>query len=164
VHVCLHTKWTGCGRKGTATRFSAAPSNLRCSLTHHSSFLKPVSTFLRYCIGADSELQFRDIAMIQKHSLEGTQLREELTTLHLGDAEKTVTIWSQYDVSPCATTRVWGSIPPTSTNVSHYNIITYLPDGGIIPPTPASVTPSPAITANNVTPFWARFGHSELSA
>ncbi len=28
--------------------------------------------------------------------------------------KKTVTIWSQYGVSPCATTRVWGSIPPTT--------------------------------------------------
>jgi hypothetical protein len=48
--------------------------------------------------------------------------------------KKTVTIWSQYGVSPCATTRVWGSIPPTSTNITHYNSMADEQGGGIMPP------------------------------
>jgi len=54
---------------------------------------------------------------------------------------------------------VWGSIPPTSIKITHYNTMTYRPDGGIIPPTSASVSLYPPITLNNVTPFWSRFGH-----
>jgi hypothetical protein len=32
--------------------------------------------------------------------------------INSGQPQKTITIRSQYGVSPCATTRVWGSIPP----------------------------------------------------
>jgi hypothetical protein len=78
----------------------------------------------------------------------------------ISEVTTTVTIWSQYGVSPCAATRVWGSIPPTSTNITHYNAISYLPDGGVIPPTPILVSLYPPITLNNVKWFWARFGHS----
>lgn len=52
--------------------------------------------------------------------------------------------------------------PPTSTNITHYNIIAYLAGGGIVPPTPVFVSlylPTTPSTCQRRAP---QLGHNDL--
>ena len=75
---------------------------------------------------------------------------------------KTVTIWSQLGVSPCATMRVWGSIPPASSKCNQpcCNIIRLLFAADHFPDPPSSPV-YPSITWNNLIHFPSQYCHTQ---